>query len=366
MSSNNVNDYSLLDSQYETVSSTAEESINPVSDMPKDINYENSENSMDNYIATKINSIAEPKKILKQNQPTIKNNQRNESNLAPVLSNKDSVQSNKVNVLSNKDSVLSNEASIQSNQVLSQQKKSPPKEKKVRFAKSENNQESKTEQKYGDDSIYESWADNAIFFPLSDKLVTPLRDIGLTPNSVTYLSTACTFLSIYYLSIKKVNYAGSAYFLGYLLDCVDGRMARKFKMSSQYGMMIDLVSDNVTNLALFSFFIYKHGFLNWFVPILFFMTYMLGLSYGINEAIASYKATGSDNFFAIRQNEIGETNNILHNTFLLVTGLSYKTYKQFFPEYNEERIKKWLTLIKHFGPGNYCLFVIALMLVLEW
>ena len=346
MSSNNVNDYSLLDSQYETVSSTAEESINPVSEMPKDINYENSENSMDNYIATKINSITEPKKILKQNQPSIKNNQSNESNLAPVLTN---------------------EAPVQSNKVLPQQKTSSPKEKKVRFAKyNKNIQESKTEQKYGDDSIYESWADNDIFFPLSDKLVTPLRDIGLTPNSVTYLSTACTFLSIYYLSIKKVNYAASAYFLGYLLDCVDGRMARKFKMSSQYGMMIDLVSDNVTNLALFSFIIYKHGFLNWFVPILFFMTYMLGLSYGINEAISSYKATGNDNFFAIRQNEIGETDNILHNTFLLVTGLSYKTYKQFFPEYNEERIKKWLTLIKHFGPGNYCLFVIALMLVLEW
>lgn len=343
MSSNNFNDfnnYSLLDSQYEAVSSSVEESIKPASkyiekqESPSEeneqINYDNSENSTDNYIASKVSGLNKPKS-------------------KPQLNRQETIQP---------------QISVQNNEIPIAQKQL--KQVRTNVKLKQVTSESKKEQKYGDDNMYESWADTALFLPLSDRLVDPLKDIGLTPNHVTYLSTACTFLSIYYLSIQEVNYAAAAYFLGYLLDCVDGRMARKYNMSSQYGMMIDLVSDNITNIALFSFFIYKHGYLNWFTPLLIFMTYMLGLSYGINEAVASYKATGNDNFFARRQNELGETKNILSNIFLLVTGLSYKTYKQFFPEYNEERIKKWLTLIKHFGTGNYCLFVIALMLTLKW
>ena len=281
MSSNNFNDfnnYSLLDSQYEAVSSSVEESIKPASKYienqgsptqeNEEINYEYSENSTDNYIASKVSGLNKQKSIPElPRQKTIVPKQ-------PQLS-------------------------AQDNEVPTVQKQQLKTNVKLKEVVPEIKTEIKTEQKYGDDNMYESWADIALFLPLSDRLVDPLKDIGLTPNHVTYLSTACTFLSIYYLSIQEVNYAAAAYFLGYLLDCVDGRMARKYNMSSQYGMMIDLVSDNITNLALFSFFIYKHGYLNWFTPLLIFMTYMLGLSYGINEAVASYKATGNDNFFSI-------------------------------------------------------------------
>ena len=34
-------------------------------------------------------------------------------------------------------------------------------------------------------------------------------------------------------------------------------------------------------------------------------------------------------------------------------------------EYNEEIIFKWLPILKHFGPGNYCLLVSIILLYIE-
>ena len=219
-----------------------------------------------------------------------------------------------------------------------------------------------TAEKYGDASKYEAAGDNYIFFPVANKLVTSMNDLGLTPNMVTYLSTASTLLSVYYIVNNNTKYAAIAYSIGYLLDCVDGKMARKYNMTSKYGMVLDLVSDNVTNIILIAVLIYKYGVFNWFMPCILIMTYMISLSYGLNEAIASYKATGSDNFLNRRELELGKSNNILDNLFLLITGISYNTYKNLFPEYDEKKIEKWLATIKEFGPGNYTLFMIFVIL----
>lgn len=219
-----------------------------------------------------------------------------------------------------------------------------------------------TDEKYGDAEIYEAAADNYIFFPVANKLVTPMKDIGLTPNMVTYLSSACTLLAVYYINNNDNNYAAVAYAIGYLLDCIDGKMARKYNMTSKYGMVLDLVSDNVTNLILITILVYKYGYFNWFIPCIFIMTYMISFSYGLNEAISCYKATGNDNFLERRQLEIGKSDDILNNLFLLITGLSYSTYKTFFPDYDEDKIQGWLSTIKEFGPGNYAIFMVVVIL----
>jgi len=218
------------------------------------------------------------------------------------------------------------------------------------------------DQKYGDNEKYEPVSDNYLFFPLANKLVTPMKDIGLTPNMVTFLSTCCTLLAVYFIYKENLPYAATAYLIGYLLDCVDGKMARKYNMGSQYGMVLDLVSDNVTNFILLIVIVYKYGYFNWFVPCILIMTRMISLSYGLNEAIASYKETGNDNFLLRRQIEIGETDDILFNLFLFINGLSYSSYRHFFPNYDEKKINKWLSTLKEFGPGNYTLFIAFVIL----
>jgi hypothetical protein len=215
--------------------------------------------------------------------------------------------------------------------------------------------------KYDDDSLFESFVDNKIFFPLSNLLVDPLRKAGFVPNQITYLSTICTVLAIYYITIDEYHFAMISYSLGYLLDCVDGRMARKYNMTSKEGMILDLVSDYITNLSLMLYLVHKHGFYNWRNIMLAGFTLMLSLSYGVNEAVNCYKKYKHDNFFKVRQEEIGDSNNILDNIFLFITAKSYASYKKIFPEWNEENIFKWLPLLKEFGPGNFTVVVLYLL-----
>lgn len=225
------------------------------------------------------------------------------------------------------------------------------------------------ETKYGDDDMFESWLDINVFFPIGFKLVDPLYNMGLTPNMVTILSTIFTFLSIYYLHLGNRLYAFCAYLFGYTLDCVDGRMARKYSMGSNIGMALDCTSDNVSNTLLFLYILITRP-MNWVtgtsLSVITLMSFLLSLSYGINEAISSKKETGNDNFYERRLKQLyGRSccyEKGLFNIFLFITKSSYQTYKLFFPEYNEEKIFKWLKILKHFGPGNYCLLVGLILL----
>jgi len=217
-------------------------------------------------------------------------------------------------------------------------------------------------EKYGDDSKYESWGDNYIFFPIAKLLVDPLRNAGLTPNHVTYMSTTLTLLAVYYLYIKEPHYACVAYFLGYLFDCIDGKMARAYNMGSKFGMALDLVSDNITNFILISFITSTKGYFHWYTLLIIFMSYMISLSYGLNEAIASHKAVGHDNFYNRRREELASESGFLYDIFLYITKGSYNVYRYIFKEYNQDKLESWLKVLKHFGPGNFALFIIFIIL----
>lgn len=227
------------------------------------------------------------------------------------------------------------------------------------------------EEKYGDDMKYESWADINIYFPIATKLVDPLHYIGMTPNNVTVMSTFFTFLAIYYLYIGNNLFAFLAYNFGYMLDCVDGKMARKYSITSDIGMALDLVSDNISNFCLICYILLSSNmdkYVIFYVSILFLATFLLSISYGLNEAIASYKETGDDNFYERRVKQL-EGKKIdykckLYNLYLHINKLSYATYRLIFPKYDEDKIYSYLNILKHFGPGNYCMFVGILIFLL--
>ena len=233
-------------------------------------------------------------------------------------------------------------------------------DKKLKYS-----EKKKSEDKYGDDEMFESWADNNLFFPIATRLIDPLKNLGLTPNMVTYLSNIFTFLSIYYFNLDNRIYASISYLIGYLLDCVDGKMARKYDMTSNFGMALDLVSNNVSNAVLLSFLIQKYGFENYYILLLIFMSYMITISYGLNQAIDCYKKTGNDNFLEKKQKELQNEKDILYDLYLLIIKISYQSYKIFFPKYDQQKISNWLEILKHFGPGNYCLLFSAVLLYIE-
>jgi len=226
-----------------------------------------------------------------------------------------------------------------------------------------------SELKYGDAKKYESWSDVNILYPIASKLVDPLYNLGLTPNMVTILSTIFTFLSIYFLHLDKRIYAVISYIIGYILDCVDGKIARKYNMGSDFGMVFDATSDIISQSFLFGYLfltrkLNTRNFL--FFAIIIFTSYIFSISYGLNEAIAAHEATGSDNFYERRKKQLeGKScglERVLHNLFLKITELSYKTYRSCFPTFNKEEIFSKLKILKHFGSGNINILISSILL----
>jgi phosphatidylglycerophosphate synthase len=216
--------------------------------------------------------------------------------------------------------------------------------------------------KYEDASKYESFADNYIFFPISDLLVTPLRKIGLTPNNVTILSSLFTLSTIYFLHINKIEYACAMYFIGYLLDCVDGNMARKYNMGSKYGMALDMLSDQITTIILLAYILLTKEFKNyWLLLVIIILMFLCSISVSIAEAFASYKKTGTDNFYKNKEEELAGENAKIYKLYLHTNKISYNMYKTLFPNYNEEKLMKYMSLLKEFGPGNANLFGIGVL-----
>jgi hypothetical protein len=227
------------------------------------------------------------------------------------------------------------------------------------------------ESKYGDDNKFEPWSDVNIFFPIATKLVDPLHNLGLTPNMVTILSTVFTLLSIYFLHINKRLFAVVSYLFGYTLDCVDGKMARKYSMGSDLGMVLDVTSDNVSNFILILYLLFTRQFNTKNIiiyTIIILMTYIFSISYGLNEAISSFEETGSDNFYERRKKQLeGKGCGIekpLYYLFLKINQFSYKTYRSCFPTFDKEKIYSRLKILKHFGPGNVNIFIASLLLLI--
>ena len=215
--------------------------------------------------------------------------------------------------------------------------------------------------KYEDPGKYESFLDNNLYFPLSDLLVTPLRTLGLTPNNVTILSSLFTLSTLYFIQNEQIEYACFVYFIGYLLDCVDGNMARKYNMGSKYGMALDLVSDQITNYILLGYVIYIKGINNWFIPSILLLTYLCSISIGITEANNNAKKTNSDDFYKTKEEEVKDEKAFIFKMYLFVYKGIYNNYKFLFPEYNQKKLSKYLLLLKEFGPGNINMIVIVLL-----
>ena len=234
--------------------------------------------------------------------------------------------------------------------------------------------------KYEDDNEQEPLSDIYFYFPLSDFLNPIFHKLGFKPNHITLLSTISTLYAVYcFKQGKKECYF--YYFLGYLFDSMDGRMARKYNQGSIFGMIFDLVSDNITNLPLILVFLCKiieslnkpncgsYKKILIFVFIVLF-GFILTVQYGINEAIDSYTKHKDDNFYKYKVELMKKhkyDNTFLGKLFLLITKQSYNSYRMTYPNPLNEKtiklIKERQLSIKEFGPGNYNIFILIAMYI---
>ncbi len=88
-------------------------------------------------------------------------------------------------------------------------------------------------------------------------IVIIINPTPITPNIVTVVSFAVNMVANYQLLNNQLGMAALLYFFSYVLDCADGQLARLRNSVSQFGIYLDLISDNLKELITFlSFVIY--------------------------------------------------------------------------------------------------------------
>ena len=109
------------------------------------------------------------------------------------------------------------------------------------------------------DSKYDDFFDNIFIYIIS--LLSPLfKYLKFIPNMITIISIFFSILCIYNLHTNNYNYAGIYLLLSYFFDCFDGFYARKYKMETEFGDLLDHYSDYIFYLFLYYFLFFKIKF----------------------------------------------------------------------------------------------------------
>ena len=76
-----------------------------------------------------------------------------------------------------------------------------------------------------------------------------IHRLGFTPNGITTLSILFGFLAAYQIWRDNLLVAGLCWFISYYFDCMDGKLARKYNMTTKFGDLYDHVGDFVKMVA---------------------------------------------------------------------------------------------------------------------
>jgi phosphatidylglycerophosphate synthase len=87
-------------------------------------------------------------------------------------------------------------------------------------------------------------------YSLANKLNPYFYKLGFTANMLTCLSIFFTIISMTMFYKDYRILAAIFYFINYYFDCADGSFARKYKMVSDYGDLLDHLSDILGTLLL--------------------------------------------------------------------------------------------------------------------
>ena len=95
-----------------------------------------------------------------------------------------------------------------------------------------------------------------ILYRISDKLCPYAKTLGMTPNIITTLSNIFFIITIILLIKSYYISAIFTFIISYYFDCMDGNMARKYKMFSEYGELYDHGSDIIKYIVIIITLIY--------------------------------------------------------------------------------------------------------------
>lgn len=89
-----------------------------------------------------------------------------------------------------------------------------------------------------------------------DKKLGFYYNLGLTPNDLTTISLISGLISVYFAYNEEYILASILWAIAYYYDCADGKLARKYKLTSKFGDLYDHSSDIIKHGLMF-YVLYK-------------------------------------------------------------------------------------------------------------
>ena len=98
------------------------------------------------------------------------------------------------------------------------------------------------------------------------------ENLNMSPNDITTFGNVLGILSIYFLNKKHFSYSAIFLSLRVVIDCLDGYVARRYKLTSSFGSLYDSYSDAITYAFIYILIVMNlptiHYKLTFIVPIL--------------------------------------------------------------------------------------------------
>ncbi len=129
--------------------------------------------------------------------------------------------------------------------------------------------------------------------PLVEAAARPFVRLGFKPNQITILGVIIGIVAGLLFSLNEVRFAGVIILLGGFFDIIDGAVARLTDQVTDFGGLLDSVSDRITDAILFVGIIAGgigglFGLPSWFLPV-----FALIGSYLVSYTRARAEAAGS-------------------------------------------------------------------------
>lgn len=135
--------------------------------------------------------------------------------------------------------------------------------------------------------IHESLEDpiSQTLYDISDLISPTFYDLGITPNIVTTTRLLMTFIGfIYFFQNEYYSTSAILFFVSYFGDCLDGHMARKYNLESNFGDYYDHLADAMYMfLSLYYISVNIHPEFDWLVIVLFILGIMSLVQIGCEE-----------------------------------------------------------------------------------
>jgi len=99
-------------------------------------------------------------------------------------------------------------------------------------------------------NVTDFWT-NQVCRRLAAVIVIIISSIPITPNMVTVLSFLLNLFANYQILSGELGLAALFFFISFIMDCVDGQLARKLNTVSKFGIYLDIVLDGLKDLITF-------------------------------------------------------------------------------------------------------------------